>query len=72
MVAKAQPDGHTLFIAALPVMAIVPAINKVRFDPLKDFAPISNIATNPFVIVVNKDLPVKTLAEFVDYVRARQ
>lgn len=70
-VAKAQPDGHTLFIAALPVMAIVPAINKVRFDPLKDFAPISNIATNPFVIVVNKDLPVKTLAEFVDYVRAR-
>jgi len=70
-VAKAEPDGHTLFIAALPVMAIVPAINKVRFDPLKDFAPISNIATNPFVIVVNKDLPVKTLAEFVDYVRAR-
>ena len=70
-VAKAQPDGHTLFIAALPVMAIVPAINKVRFDPLKDFATISNIATNPFVIVVNKDLPVKTLAEFVDYVRAR-
>lgn len=53
-------------------MAIVPAINKVRFDPLKDFAPISNIATNPFVIVVNKDLPVKTLAEFVDYVRARK
>jgi tripartite-type tricarboxylate transporter receptor subunit TctC len=71
-VAKAQPDGHTLLIAALPVMAIVPAINKVRFDPQKDFAPISNIATNPFVIVVNKDVPVKTLAEFVEYVRARK
>lgn len=71
LVAKAEPDGHTLFIAALPVMAIVPAVNKVRFDPMKDFAPISNIATNPFVLVVNKDLPVKTLKEFIDYVKAR-
>ncbi len=70
-VAKAQPDGHTLLIAALPVMAVVPAINKVKFDPQKDFAPITNIATNPFVIVVNKDIPVKTLAEFVAYVKAR-
>lgn len=71
MVSKAAPDGYTLFIAALPVMAIVPAINKVRYDPIKNFTPISNIATNPFVIVVNKDIPVKTLKEFVDYVRAR-
>jgi len=72
MVAKAAPDGHTLFIAALPVMAIVPAINKVRYDPIKNFTPVSNIATNPFVIVVNKDIPVKTLKEFVDYVGARK
>ncbi len=71
-VAKAQPDGYTLLIAALPVMAVVPVINKVKFDPQKDFAPVSNIATNPFVIVVNKDIPVKTLAEFVEYVRARK
>jgi tripartite-type tricarboxylate transporter receptor subunit TctC len=72
MVSKAAPDGHTLFIAALPVMAIVPAINKVRYDPIKNFQPISNIATNPFVIVVNKDIPVKNLKEFVDYVAARK
>jgi tripartite-type tricarboxylate transporter receptor subunit TctC len=72
LVAKSQPDGYTLFIAALPVMAIVPAINSVRYDPQKDFAPISNIATNPFVLVVNKDIPVKTLPEFVAYVRARK
>jgi tripartite-type tricarboxylate transporter receptor subunit TctC len=72
MVAKAAPDGHTLFIAALPVMAIVPAINKVRYDPVNNFTPISNIATNPFVIVVNKDIPVKNLKEFVDYVGARK
>jgi tripartite-type tricarboxylate transporter receptor subunit TctC len=70
-VAKAAPDGYTLLIAALPVMAIVPAINKVRYDSQKDFAPISNIATNPFVLVVNKDIPVMTLREFIDYVKAR-
>lgn len=72
IVAKAKPDGYTLFLTALPVMAIVPVINKVRYDSLKDFTPISNVATNAFVLVVNKDLPVKTLAEFVDYVKARQ
>ena len=72
MAARAEPDGYTLFIAALPVMAIVPAMTKVRYNPQKDFAPISIIATNPFVLVVNKDIPVKTLQEFVDYVRARQ
>lgn len=70
-VAKSAPDGYTLLIAALPVMAIVPAINKVRYDSQKSFAPISNIATNPFVLVVNKDIPVKTLREFIDYVKAR-
>lgn len=70
-VARAQPDGYTLFVAALPVMAIVPAINKVKYDPIKDFAPISNICTNPFVLVVHKDIPVKTLAEFVAHVRSQ-
>ena len=72
MVARAHPDGYTLFVAALPVMAIVPAMMKVRYDPEKDFAPISNIATNPFALVVNKDIPVNTLQDFVGYVRARQ
>jgi tripartite-type tricarboxylate transporter receptor subunit TctC len=70
MVAKAEPDGYTLLVAALPVMAIVPVINKVRYDARKDFTPITNIATNPFVLVVNKDIPVKTLKEFIDYVKA--
>jgi tripartite-type tricarboxylate transporter receptor subunit TctC len=70
-VAKAAPDGYTLLIGALPVMAIVPAMQTVRYDSIKDFAPISNIATNPFALVVNKDLPIKTLADFVAYVKAR-
>ena len=67
---RASPDGYTLFVAPLPVMAVVPAVSNVRYDPQKDFVPISNIATNPFALVVNNDIPVKTLSEFVDYVRA--
>jgi tripartite-type tricarboxylate transporter receptor subunit TctC len=70
-VAKSSADGYTLLIAALPVMAIVPAINKVRYDAQKNFTPITNIATNPFVLVVNKDIPVKTINEFITYVKER-
>ena len=64
-VARARPDGYTLFMAALPQIAILPAIRKTPYDPVKDFEPISIIATNPFVLVVNKDFPGKTLAGFV-------
>src|SRR5262245_48937870 len=70
--AKSQADGYTLFVAALPVLAVVPAMNKVHFDPQKDFAPTSNIATNPFVLVVNKDLPIRTVKDFVEYVGLRK
>lgn len=70
--ARAQPDGYTLFVGALPVMAIVPAMQKVRYDPQKDFAPISNVATNPFVLVVNKDFPATTLAAFIAQVRKQR
>jgi tripartite-type tricarboxylate transporter receptor subunit TctC len=46
-------------------------MTKVAYDPVKDFAPISNIGTNPFVLVVHPSVPVKTLTEFVAYVRAQ-
>ncbi len=71
LVARAPADGYTLFVAALPQIAIVPAVATVRYDPVKDFAPISVVGTNPFVLAVNKDVPVKTIAEFVAYVRAQ-
>jgi tripartite-type tricarboxylate transporter receptor subunit TctC len=70
MVKRAAPDGYTLFIAALPVMAVVPAMLDVRYDSQKDFAPISNIGTNPFALVVNKNIPARTLQGFIAYARA--
>jgi tripartite-type tricarboxylate transporter receptor subunit TctC len=70
-VAKSPADGYTLFVAALSQFGPVPLTQKVGYDPLRDFAPISNIGANAFIIAVSNDVPVATLKEFVDYVRAR-
>ena len=70
-VARAPADGYTLFMSATPQIAIVPAMHKTQYDPVKDFVPISAIGTNPFALAVNKDLPVKTIAELIAYVRAQ-
>ena len=70
-VARSPADGYTLFVTAVSVIAIVPAMTKTSYDPVRDFAPISAIGTNPFVLVVHPSMPVNTLAEFVDYVRSR-
>jgi tripartite-type tricarboxylate transporter receptor subunit TctC len=70
-VARAAPDGYTLFSAATPQIAITPALQKVPYDPIKDFAPISNVGSNPFVLSVNAKLPIKSVADFIAYVRAR-
>lgn len=71
MVARAPADGYILFVGSLPQIAIVPAIEKASYDPVRSFAPISNIASAPFVLMVNRSVPAKTLKEFVDYVRTR-
>ena len=64
-VAKAPPDGYTLFFAASPQFSL-PLVQKVNFDPYKDFAPISIVGTNPFVLGVHISVPAKTMKEFVD------
>ncbi len=71
LVARAQPDGYTLFSAATPQLAIVPHVQKISYDPVRDFAPISIVGTNPFALGCNDKLPVKTLKELVDYAGAR-
>jgi tripartite-type tricarboxylate transporter receptor subunit TctC len=68
-VAKAPADGYTLMMAAMPVMAVLPVINKTNFDPLRDFVPISNVGSNPFVMGIHKSVPANNLPEFVAYMR---
>jgi tripartite-type tricarboxylate transporter receptor subunit TctC len=70
-VARAAPDGYTIFSAAIPQIAIAPAMGKVPYDPVKDFAPISAFLTNSLVLVVNRQMPVTSVAEFIAHVRAR-
>src|SRR6267154_1637533 len=72
-VAQQPPDGHTLLVTTNATVVINPQLFKdqVRFDPVKDFAPISLLARQPFVLVVNNALPVKTVPELIDYIRAR-
>ena len=69
-VAKSPADGYTLFFTAVPQISILPLVQKVNYDSLKDFAPISIFGTNPFVLGVNASLLAKNLKEFIDYVRA--
>ena len=71
LVARADPDGYTLFSAASPQLAVVPHVQKINYDPIKDFAPISIVGTNPFALGCNDKVPSKTLREFVDYARTR-
>ena len=68
-VKNAPPDGYTLLIVALPQMAILPALTKVKYDPVADYAPISNVGSNPTILTVNASVPVKTAAELVQWVK---
>ena len=70
--ARAAPDGHTLFMAVSGILAANKALYKtLPFDPLRDFAPISQVAVIPNLIVVNPELPVRDLPGLIAYARAR-
>jgi tripartite-type tricarboxylate transporter receptor subunit TctC len=68
---RSAPDGYTLLWASTNVMAIVPATTKVKYDPIKDFAPVSELGSSPQVFLINAKVPAKTVAEFVAYAKAQ-
>lgn len=69
-VAAAEPDGNTLLMAALPVLAVLPAMQTVGFDPVESFAPISIVGTSYFALGVGSEQSIDTLDEFVAYAKA--
>jgi len=70
-VAKATPDGYTILMGTSTPLAINFTLYKhPPFDPAKDFMPLALIATIPFVLVVNNDLPVHSVTEFIAYAKA--
>jgi tripartite-type tricarboxylate transporter receptor subunit TctC len=71
IVARATPDGYSLLQCGVVTMAINPALyQKLSYQPLRDFAPITSIATAPNVLVVQSSVPAKTAKEFIAYVLA--
>jgi tripartite-type tricarboxylate transporter receptor subunit TctC len=69
-VAKSAPDGYTLLLGGIGALTIHPHMLKVPYDPVNDFIPISLIATNDVVIVINPKLAPTTPAELIAYLKA--
>jgi tripartite-type tricarboxylate transporter receptor subunit TctC len=71
-VAHATPDGYTLLIATSTTLAINKALyRKLSYDPVKDFTPIALVAGVSFALIVNPQLPAKTLADFIAYAKSK-
>jgi tripartite-type tricarboxylate transporter receptor subunit TctC len=65
-VAKAPPDGHTIVVGTVGTHSINGALyTRMPYDMVKDFAPVTLLATTPNMLVVNNDVPAKNLAEFI-------
>jgi tripartite-type tricarboxylate transporter receptor subunit TctC len=72
MVAKAAPDGYTLLLGQTGPNAINPSLfSKMPYDPIKDFSPIIQLTSYPYVIVVNPNVPVKNLQELIALSKAK-
>ena len=69
-VAKAAPDGYTLMWSGNAAITILPSLQTLPFDPVRDFAPISTSLSMPSVFVVNNDLPIKSMADLIAYAKA--
>jgi len=71
VVARAEPDGHTLLLAAFGNMVLQPMLSKKGgADLVAKLKPVSTISTGPHVLVVSAKLPVKNIPELIDYARA--
>ena len=71
LVAKSEADGYTLLIGTVGIHAINGALyEKMAFDPIKDFTPISFLASTPNVLIVNKQLGITNLHQLIEYAKA--
>ena len=71
IVAKAPADGYTVLLATPAETAILPHMQKLPYNPLKDFAPVSLATASPLILVVHPSLPVKSVKELIALIQAR-
>ncbi|WP_152540027.1 tripartite tricarboxylate transporter substrate binding protein [Afipia sp. P52-10] len=69
--ARSTPDGYTLLLGLAPLTINPSLFKSVPYDPIKDFVPISRIATFPLVITTHPSIPAKTLPELIAYIRSK-
>ena len=70
LVAKAAPDGYTILAASTGPITTAPLVQRTPYDVQRDLAPVAQIGISPYVLIVRKDFPAQTAAEFVAKVRA--
>src|SRR5258706_15257411 len=71
-VAKSAPDGYTLMMGSNSTVSVAPSLYpKLSYHPVRDFAPISLVATTPFVLVVHPSVPAKTVKDLIALARAK-
>jgi tripartite-type tricarboxylate transporter receptor subunit TctC len=70
-VKRAAPDGYTVGALNDSILTMIPNIRKVEYDSTKDFAPVGVVAAITWVMVVNNDVPAKSVSEFVAYAKGR-
>jgi tripartite-type tricarboxylate transporter receptor subunit TctC len=72
VIAKAAPDGYTFGIGTVSTLSIAPVLYKdLPYDPLKSLAPIGTLMDSPVIMVVNAEVPAKTVAEFIALAKAK-
>ncbi len=71
IVAKSLADGYTLLLTTNATIVINPHLTKLPYDPVRDFAPVSQVATLPFVLVAHPSLPARSVPELIALARAR-
>jgi tripartite-type tricarboxylate transporter receptor subunit TctC len=70
--AKAPPDGYTIVMGGTGTLAVSPALGRpLGYDPLKDFAPITLIATTPYVLVAHPSVPAKNVRELIELAKSQ-
>ncbi|MDO8596649.1 MAG: tripartite tricarboxylate transporter substrate binding protein [Sulfuricaulis sp.] len=72
LVAKAAPDGYSLLVASGSHVAVNPSLVRAPFDPVRDLAPVSLIASGPLILVVHPSVPVKSVKDLIALAKAKK
>ncbi|MBC7781326.1 MAG: tripartite tricarboxylate transporter substrate binding protein [Proteobacteria bacterium] len=72
LAARAAPDGYTTLVGTTSTHAVAASLNeKLSYDPVRDFAPVTLFGSSPYIVLVHPSVPVTTMRELVAYAKAR-